>query len=53
MPSETISLLRVETNSAPINSKKSTTEFNGPHYTDLENFEFNSRFRNSSTLRVY
>jgi hypothetical protein len=36
MPSGAISLLRVETNSAPINSEKSTTELNGPHYTDLE-----------------
>jgi hypothetical protein len=35
MPSGAISLLRVETNSAPINSEKSTTELNGPHYTDL------------------
>jgi hypothetical protein len=52
MPSKTISHLRVGTNSAPINSEKSTTELNGPHYIELENFEFNSRFRNSSTLRV-
>jgi hypothetical protein len=36
MPSETISLLRVGTNYAPINSGKSTTELNGPHYTKLE-----------------
>jgi hypothetical protein len=39
------------TNSAPINSEKLMTELNGPHYTEL-NFEFNSRFGNSSTLRV-
>jgi hypothetical protein len=30
--SGTISLLRVWTNSVPINSEKSTTELNGPHY---------------------
>jgi hypothetical protein len=35
MSSGTISLLRVRTNSAPINYKKSTTELNGPHYTEL------------------
>jgi hypothetical protein len=52
MPSKTIYLLRVGTNYAPINSEKSTTKLNGPHYTGLKNFEFNSRFRNSSTLRV-
>jgi hypothetical protein len=33
MPSGTISLLRVGTNSAPINSEKSTTELNGPHFS--------------------
>jgi hypothetical protein len=48
----TISILRVGINSAPINSEKSTTELNGPHYTEHENFKFNSRFRNSSTLMV-
>jgi hypothetical protein len=36
MPSGTISLLRVGTNSTPINSEKSTTELNGPHFTELE-----------------
>jgi hypothetical protein len=36
MSSGTISLLRVRTISAPINSKKSITELNGPHYTELE-----------------
>jgi hypothetical protein len=35
MPSETISLLRVGTNSAPINSEKSMTELNGPYYLGL------------------
>jgi hypothetical protein len=38
MPSGTISLWRVGTNSAPIDSEKSTTEHNGPHYTELEFF---------------
>jgi hypothetical protein len=52
MPSGTISLLRVETNSALINSEKSTTELNDPHYIELEDLEFNSRFRNFTTLRV-
>jgi hypothetical protein len=28
------------------------TELNGPHLQNLKDFEFNSRFRNSSTLRV-
>jgi hypothetical protein len=36
MPSETISILRVGTKSSPINSEKSTTELNDPHYTELE-----------------
>jgi hypothetical protein len=36
MPTGTISLLSVGTNSALINSEKSTTELNGPHYTELE-----------------
>jgi hypothetical protein len=35
MPSGTISLLRVGTNSAPINSEKSTTELNGPHFSEF------------------
>jgi hypothetical protein len=35
MPSGTISLLRVGTNSAPINSEKSTIELNGPHFSEL------------------
>jgi hypothetical protein len=35
MTSETISLLRVGTNSAPINSEKSTTELNGPHFSEF------------------
>jgi hypothetical protein len=43
MPSGTISLYRMGTNSASINSEKSTTELNGPHF---------SGFGNSSTLRV-
>jgi hypothetical protein len=36
MPTGTISLLGVRTNTAPINSEKSTTGLNGPHYTELE-----------------
>jgi hypothetical protein len=36
--------LGVLANSIPINSKKSQTELNGPHYTELENFKFKSRF---------
>jgi hypothetical protein len=36
MPPETISLLGVMTNSAPINSKKSMTELNGPHFSEFE-----------------
>jgi hypothetical protein len=52
MPSGTIALLRVGTNSAPINSKKSMTELNGSHYIELD-FKFNSRFRISTTLRVF
>jgi hypothetical protein len=39
MPSGIISLLRVGTNSAPINSEKSMTEVNGPHYTELEKLQ--------------
>jgi hypothetical protein len=35
MPSGTISLLGVGTNSAPINSEKSTTELNGPHFSEF------------------
>jgi hypothetical protein len=35
MPSGTISLLRVGTNSAPINYKKSITELNGPHFSEF------------------
>jgi hypothetical protein len=35
MPPGTIYLLGVWTHSAPINSEKSTTELNGPHYTKL------------------
>jgi hypothetical protein len=31
--SGTLSLLRVGTNSAPINPEKSTTELNGPHFS--------------------
>jgi hypothetical protein len=50
MPPGTISLLRVWSDSAPINSEKSMTELNGPRCTNLEYFEFNSRFRNLTTL---
>jgi hypothetical protein len=35
MLSGTISLLRVGTNSAPINYKKLTTELNGPHFSEF------------------
>jgi hypothetical protein len=35
MPSGTISLLRVGTNSAPINSEKSMTELNGSHFSEF------------------
>jgi hypothetical protein len=44
MPSETISLLGVWPSSIPINSEKNMTELNGPHFTEIENFEFKSRF---------
>jgi hypothetical protein len=37
MPSGTISLLRVGTNSSPINSEKSTTELNDPHFSESQN----------------
>jgi hypothetical protein len=51
MTSGTISILSMGTTSASFNSKKSTTKLNGPHFSEFEDFEFNSRFRNS-TLRV-
>jgi hypothetical protein len=35
MPSGTISLLMVWTNSAPINSEKLMTELNGPHFSEF------------------
>jgi hypothetical protein len=35
MSSGTISLLRVGTNSAPINSEKLTTELNDPHFLEF------------------
>jgi hypothetical protein len=35
MPSGTISLLRVRTNSIPLDSEKSTTELNGPHFIEI------------------
>jgi hypothetical protein len=35
MPSGAISILRVGINSAPINSEKSMTELNDPHFTEL------------------
>jgi hypothetical protein len=35
MPSETISILRVWTNSIPLNFEKSTAELNGPHFTEI------------------
>jgi hypothetical protein len=36
MPPGTISLFGVWSYSAPINSEKSTTELNGPNYTELK-----------------
>jgi hypothetical protein len=39
MSSGTISLLRVGTNSAWIKSKKSTTELNGPHFSEFEKLQ--------------
>jgi hypothetical protein len=44
MPSGTIFILGVCPNSIAINSEKSTTELYGPHFTEVENFEFKSRF---------
>jgi hypothetical protein len=35
MPPRTISLLRVWSDSAPNDSDKSTTELNGPHFTEF------------------
>jgi hypothetical protein len=35
MPSGTIYIFRWGTNSTPINSEKSTTELNGPHFTEF------------------
>jgi hypothetical protein len=35
MSSGTISLLEMGTNSASINSEKSTTELNGPHFSEF------------------
>jgi hypothetical protein len=35
MPSGTISILRVGTNSTPINSEKLTIELNGPHFSEF------------------
>jgi hypothetical protein len=35
MSSGTIYILRVGTNSAPINSEKSASELNGPHFTEF------------------
>jgi hypothetical protein len=35
MPPGTISPLGVWSKSIPVNSKKLTTELNGPHYTEL------------------
>jgi hypothetical protein len=44
MSSGTISLLGVWSNSIKINSEKLTTGLNSPHFTEVENFEFKSRF---------
>jgi hypothetical protein len=52
MPMETISLLGVWSDSAPINAEKSMTELNGPHFAEIERPNFNTVFRNSSTLRL-
>jgi hypothetical protein len=38
MPSEIISLGGVCPNSILINSEKSATELNGPHFTEVENY---------------
>jgi hypothetical protein len=38
MPPGTISRMGVWPDSAPIKSEKSTTELNGPHFIELENF---------------
>jgi hypothetical protein len=35
MASATISLFKVGTNLTPINSEKSTTELNGPHFSEF------------------
>jgi hypothetical protein len=39
MPLETISLFRVGTNSAPINSKKMMNELNNPHFLEFERLQ--------------
>jgi hypothetical protein len=52
MSSGTIYLFGVGTNSATINSENSTTELNGPHFSEFGRLQNFSRFRNSSTLRV-
>jgi hypothetical protein len=52
MPTGTISLLGVWSDTAPINAEKSMTELNGPRFTEIERPNFNTRFRNSSTLRL-
>jgi hypothetical protein len=35
MPSGKFSILEVWSDTAPINSEKSTTELNGPHFTEF------------------
>jgi hypothetical protein len=40
----TLSLLGVWPNSILINSEKLPTKLNDPHFTEIENFEFKSRF---------
>jgi hypothetical protein len=44
MPSGTIYLLGLWSNSIPLNSEKLTTELNDPHFTEVVNFEFKYRF---------
>jgi hypothetical protein len=44
MASGTIYVLEVWSNLIPINSQKLLTEQMGPHYAEIENFEFKSRF---------
>jgi hypothetical protein len=51
MPSGTISILRVGTNYAQLILKNRRVNLMVHTTLHLKNFEFNSRFRNSSTLK--